>query len=299
MFVPYAALILHLFTASFECYATQLKQRASSYPYISGDTFRAWCDHIFDETKVPFLPETVGLADTIFVKADMLEQFFAHMHKRIKNNYILVTHNSSYSVPRGYARWLDDPKIIAWFGQNIDRKHPKLFALPLGLENARWPRGNIRSIKLIQEKLPIKKDKLLYLNVSVNTNPKKRKPLVEFFKDASFCYNTKNRTHKQFLQDLATSFFVASPQGRGIDCHRTWEALYCNAIPIVTHSTIDELFEGLPVLIINNWQEITQEYLEEKYNQLCNKNLNNEKLYADYWLKKIKDIQITYRQKHE
>lgn len=293
-FFLYLFFTLHLFIAA-SCFSMQQNKRPSSYPYLSGDTFRALCDHIFDETKTPFKPENVTQGDIVFVKADMLEPFFASMHPRITKSYILLTHNSSYSVPKKYAHWLDDPKIIAWFGQNIDRHHPKLFALPLGIENARWPRGATTPYQNINFKMPFVKNKLLYLNISVKTNPKKRKPIVEFFKNMPFCRNTKNKNHNQFLHDLATSFFVLSPEGRGIDCHRTWEALYCGTIPIIKNSSINELFEALPVLIINDWQEITQEYLENLYKQMCEKKYNMEKLYADYWFKKIKQIQNNHR----
>lgn len=270
------------------CTVTLAKQRPSSYPFITGDTFRAFCDHMYDETTTALPTHEIKYGQTIFVKGDMLKQFFTHKHPHIKTNYILVTHNSANSVPGIFGNFLDDPKILAWFGQNIDRNHPKLHAIPLGIENGHWPRGDITVYETLKKKLPLQKNKMLYLNVNVKTNPKERKPIIDFFKNSPFCYSSKNKTHKEFLEDLATSFFVASPKGKGVDCHRTWETLYCGSIPIVTHSSIDPLFAYLPVLIIDTWQQITQDYLENMYIKMMDQSYRMEMLYADYWFEKIK-----------
>ena len=40
--------------------------------------------------------------------------------------------------------------------------------------------------------------------------------------------------------------FWLSPRGNGLDCHRTWEALYLDIIPIVWHSTLDPLYRKPP-----------------------------------------------------
>ena len=73
----------------------------------------------------------------------------------------------------------------------------------------------------------------------------------------------------------------------GLDCHRTWEALYTGTIPIVISSSINELYEDLPVLIVPDWDSITKEFLEQKYEEIQNKLKNNEynmdKLYFEYW----------------
>ncbi len=55
--------------------------------------------------------------------------------------------------------------------------------------------------------------------------------------------------------------FVISPHGNGVDCHRTWEALALGCVPIVRTSPLDALYEGLPVLIVSNWCEVTADFL--------------------------------------
>ena len=48
--------------------------RLSSYPYVSGDTFRKHSDFIYDEISFPKF-ENINSGDTLFVKTDYLNQF--------------------------------------------------------------------------------------------------------------------------------------------------------------------------------------------------------------------------------
>jgi hypothetical protein len=83
--------------------------------------------------------------------------------------------------------------------------------------------------------------------------------------------------------------FWLSPRGNGIDCHRTWEALYLDVIPIVWHSTLDSLYVDLPIVIIHDWKELTEEFLRKKLNEIMLKKrdqramYNDERLRMDFW----------------
>jgi len=83
--------------------------------------------------------------------------------------------------------------------------------------------------------------------------------------------------------------FVLSPFGNGMDCHRTWEALLCGCIPIVRSSVFNELFDGLPVLIVDKWEDISLQLLVTTLAQFKDKLDNNEiayeKLELSYYTK--------------
>ena len=80
-----------------------------------------------------------------------------------------------------------------------------------------------------------------------------------------------------------------SPRGGGLDCHRTWEALYLDVIPIVWHSTLDPLYTNLPIIIINEWSEINEQFLRTKLHEIAQKKVQQpsvyqyEKLRNAYW----------------
>jgi hypothetical protein len=52
------------------------------------------------------------------------------------------------------------------------------------------------------------------------------------------------------------SQYVLSPPGNGPDCHRTWEALYLGATPIVHRKSWPFLDYDIPVLVIDSWDKI-------------------------------------------
>ena len=87
--------------------------------------------------------------------------------------------------------------------------------------------------------------------------------------------------------------FWLSPRGNGIDCHRTWEALYLDVIPIVWNSSLNVLYENLPVLIINDHRELNETFLREKLKEISTKKATKngtyqyEKLRNAYWRRLI------------
>ena len=184
---------------------------------------------------------------------------------------------------------LEDDKLLAWFGQNVENfTHPKLHPIPIGLANKHWAHGNTEVFASIGGNLATYvKIHLLYMNFAVNTAPQERSKVYKQFIQQPFCATSSPKDLTSYLMDLAQSKFVLSPRGNGLDCHRTWEALYMGAIPIVRTSTLDPLFEDLPVLIINDWSEITDSFLLEKYQEMQGKTYQLEKLYSAYWIQQI------------
>jgi len=280
--------------------STFFESHSTSYPFITGDTFRAFCDHIFDETTHS-ITKQVHDGDTIFVKASMLEEFFNFIHPRIRAHYILVSHNSDFNAPGKFKSYLDDPKIIVWFARNADIKHSKLIPIPIGIPNTYWPNGNVDNfITAMQQKVNVNnryEDKLVYVNFAIQTNYQERNTALDFFARQPFSYVGHVIPHTEFLYELGHYKFTVSPPGGGIDCYRTWESLLMGTIPLIKHSTIDPLFENLPVVLVNDWEEVTQEFLLNKFNEINTKTYNMKKLYADYWFMLIKLYQKQYRAK--
>jgi hypothetical protein len=82
-------------------------------------------------------------------------------------------------------------------------------------------------------------------------------------------------------EKFASWRLVVSPFGNGFDCHRTWEALVLGCIPIVRTSGLDPLYEGLPVLIVDNWSDVSKELLERTFQY--------ERLQLAYWMNRIRN----------
>jgi hypothetical protein len=85
--------------------------------------------------------------------------------------------------------------------------------------------------------------------------------------------------------------FVLSPHGRGLDCYRTWEALLMGAIPIVKRSPLDPLFDGLPVVIVDDWSEITESALVTWLDKFSNGwDDVDDRLTLNYWALRIRQM---------
>lgn len=93
----------------------------------------------------------------------------------------------------------------------------------------------------------------------------------------------------QTWRNMTEFAFVLSPFGNGMDCHRTWEALLCGCIPVVRSSVFNELFEGLPVLIVEKWTDISLQLLVTTLADFKDKHdkgeLRYEKLELAYYTK--------------
>jgi hypothetical protein len=94
---------------------------------------------------------------------------------------------------------------------------------------------------------------------------------------------------ENYLVALREHKFALSPPGRGLDTHRTWEALMVGTIPIVIRSPLDILYDQLPVLIIDDWSIITPEYLEQRWQEFQKGTYDFSRLYAPYWKEKLRE----------
>ena len=86
---------------------------------------------------------------------------------------------------------------------------------------------------------------------------------------------------------VLSSKFVLCPPGLGADSYRIWEVLYLGAIPVVerTGGGWDDIFLDLPVLLVDDFGDVTQELLEASYPRLLARcgAFDYRKLTKAYW----------------
>ena len=71
--------------------------------------------------------------------------------------------------------------------------------------------------------------------------------------------------------------------------HRLWETLYMGSIPIVRHDVAINEFNDLPICFVNNWHEVTVEFLEKERVRIKNATHCMDKLKIGYWINKINE----------
>ena len=144
--------------------------------------------------------------------------------------------------------------------------------------------------------------KLYNLSININTDRKRRgnwgggnqavrrETIMRFLQENSFRTTAQGHT---FFEDITKSKFVFSPEGNGIDTHRTYEALLFKSIPICEHNDeIKKKYEGLPIVYTNDYKEITEDFLFEKYIQMKDEVYDFSKLFLSNYSQEIKNTII-------
>ena len=227
------------------------------------------CDHHIDNPKSEStdIPSTYPKSDgeTIYINTTAIPNFVTNYLPNIKYKFVLVSGDTDAGTPDDYVNEtkiiLDNPLLLKWYAQVSEQ---------------------IDDIKMIQ-KINITKKNKCYSN-------------FHFQMDTKFGYDridAKNKIPIELIYYEPTKVpridswkkmieykYVISPLGNGLDCHRTWEAIILGCIPIVKKSGLDPMYEGLPVLIVNDWSDVTQDLLDNYKPDYSGIN----KIKLEYWI---------------
>jgi len=230
-----------------------------------------------------FNPEILTRDATIFCKTDFIEYLFSNI-KDSNYKYNLITHHSDYPIDE--SRWnIKPPCINKWFAINTTVNHTDLVSIPLGLKTHKsdylepvymtsWFAENFKRLHNNN------KSNTVYCNW--NTTNLSRNGIIDILKSNNIKYvHDSNMPFNEYIERMSQNKFVLSPPGNGIDCHRTWEALYVGCIPIVIKNYIYKNW-NLPILQVNDFSEVTQFLLD---NFIASANL--EQLNINYWKSKL------------
>ena len=241
--------------------------RPSSAPYLSGDSFRAASDHVWDETGA-FNPLDVAPGDIIYCKSDYLEDFCKSLTPIIQTSTVLLLGNS-------VRNFRERPGCLSAFAgpvyaQNLVNPIPGFLPLPVGLENRHRqdvgrPRDFKRMTKRIQNRIP-----RIMWTFNLSTNRPVRKLAQSELRGLHIADELGQVSPARHREALARYAFVASPPGVGLDTHRTWEALYLGCVPIVLESALARGLQelGLPIWIVPSFsvlKSLGEAELSEEY----------------------------------
>jgi hypothetical protein len=242
----------------------------------------------------------------IFLKTDYLDLFFSTIYLNINKNFYLITHNSDFSAPGTYISKLleKDTKIIKWYGQNcsITQKQfdqdpilkEKFIPIPIGFANIRGidlstPKYNIipmhsdqrllryfsNRAKKFEDKLYGEKWPKVYLDFhhNMDSHNHRLEALISLSGKPFIQIQNEKLLFENYLNYLNEISCIISPHGNGLDCHRTYEALCMNVIPIVKKSSLDALYKThkLPVVIVDDWSDLDSQFIQKKIKEFKGK----------------------------
>ena len=267
----------------------------------------------------PLHPAAPGQIRTFYICSSAIPSFIKHIVPNLKKPFILVGGDCDEAIPndifpsfKEFNEFINNTNLVHWFSQNLVVSHPKMSAIPIGLDyhtisrQGAW--GEPATLPAVQEEQLINTKKKsvpfwertnkCYANFHFSMNAKygfdRRDAIQQISKELVF-YEPKH-VRRSLSWEKQTHFaFVLSPHGNGYDCHRLWEALVLGCIPIVKTSALDGLYEDLPVLIVKQWSDITKKLLENTIKAFKEKHQANEfnydKLTLKYWVDKISTFQ--------
>lgn len=207
-------------------------------------------------------------------------------HPKYVDKFCVIGH-SDYSIVDEISNRFDKIFCINRYTENENT-----FGIPLGITNDcdDSPIHKIYGNKQVMIDVfneNIEKKNLVYLNFNVSNYPSERSLVFNNFSNKNWVKkgNIENTIdgRSKFLRDIKSSKFVFCPRGNGIDTHRLWESLYMGSIPIVKYENTHHLFTDLPILFIKDWGEISEDFLNDKYLEITNKDWNLDKLKIGYW----------------
>jgi hypothetical protein len=265
--------------------------------YISGRGFAEYSKYVFDDRYTRyFVSKNIQENDTVFVNLDLFQTFL----DILKNDpppkkFILISHNSDATFTEDHYNSIKQYVNKIYAENNIIYNNENVKTIPLGFRDMCSHSEICDTVstikKIMNENNNIEKIELVYLNINIISpiSSSKRKFCLEYFNSFNWVFKNKGISYEDFYRDLQKSKYVISPEGNGIDCHRIYESLFFDAIPILKRSLLDPFYEKLPVIIVKEWTDINEDFLNTNYNKYYNILINWKKenpnwIYPSYWI---------------
>jgi len=229
----------------------------------------------------------------IYTNSDLIENLFNHLRNVNFRNIILITNQSDRAINKSV--FLKRPHCISkWYAINVNYIDKDLIPIPLGLSN-NISKKNLTESSFSEMEYNFNSQKInkLYINFNENTNYKERTWIKDYFSNKEFAYIENSILDLREYQEKLTNYrFVLCPFGNGFDSHRIWETLYSGSIPVVMNHPTFNCLNDLPVIMVDDFKNITEQYLLNRLEDLRYQDLDFKKLELDWWIDNIRKNKI-------
>jgi hypothetical protein len=264
--------------------------------------------------------------ELVWVRISWLNSFVKQLLPMVNARFVLITGDSDSCVPSELGTearvLLESPKVAHWYTQDYDGSSAsgKISPIPIGIdfhmlsEKPIWgesvcsPEQQEAVLKSVGAQLRPREDRIqkVYVDfawqrgyglrhyrryhalVGARFRERRRQIAKKLRSHESVFSQNGPLPRSELWRTRGEYAFVLSPHGMGLDCHRTWEALALGHIVLVPASSLDSLYTGLPVVMLNDWNEITSSNLERWLLQFKGNCGIHEKLKSSYWIAKMR-----------
>ena len=255
--------------------------------------------------------ECIKNGDSVFIVTDCVKHFAKEVLPKLKEESIkikVVTGASDIGVPNqldyldnvNYLNVFGDT-IIHWFCQNFDNPTDveEYTCIPLGLDfhtnEDISPLEQEKKLKQVYKSSVPFDDKLkrslscFQFRLFSDKSHDKWKAM-EVLNELDFNDVLKERKDREHLWNLMSKYrFIICPKSSGIDTHLIYESILLGCVPITKKSTISHMHIDLPILIVDEWNELTHDSWNvfNGIHQLRDFDIESVKL--EYWTELIKE----------
>lgn len=284
-----------------ELIAELTRDRYSSFPFISPDTFRSICDVIIENRGVKRRPMMAGRTLIFFdlseiegtesrfsdsVALGLLEQ---ELSAATEPPVVVMSHGDL--VPTQSLMSEISLRSAALFSINLTEETDRIRSIPLGLENfSRNSNGRLSDyLGQLDNPSSAHRDREVFASFEVDNNPEVRVLVAQQLRQSRFGWSSRRLSPEDYRRAVKDSLFVISPPGRGLDCHRTWEAIYLGAVPVVLDGTLPiTLLEGLPIHSVADYESFLAMPRAEMLTLFRDvRSTAPAKAYMPYWISQV------------
>lgn len=275
----------------------------------------------------PSIFDNLRHGELVWVRLSWLKSFVRQVLPRLKSRFILVTGDSDSCAPSELlpeARAiLECSNVVHWYTQNYDGTMPaeRISPIPIGIdfhmlsERPIWgetPSSPVQQEQVLQsiaKELPLLGNRFqkVYVDFAwqqglglrhyrryhplkgTKFHESRRRVVRKMAKNELVFGQTSPLPRSQMWRERGKYVFVLSTHGMGLDCHRTWEALALGHIVLVPSSALDQLYEGLPVVALQSWDDITCENLARWVSVYSGINAG-ERLTTTFWVQQMRSM---------
>jgi len=274
--------------------------------YNCGETDVKNLNHIF---LTPELIPCLQPGTIILVAINNVAKFFEEVFPLLKEPFVLFTMNTDASAPGQSSIFVQrngtKSLLIHWYSANCDAADENLeifTCMPMGLAHGNNQKHVLHQLfstidgltyrqgqPVFPKKIEEKRQGLVLVSFRSSSGGVRHEPWAhmcqnrDLWKNETVLCKQDFETLEQLYEASLTFKFIISPHGMGLDCYRTWEGLFLGMIPVVKSSTIDSLYRGLPVLIVQEWTDVTPELLHRSWEAFQHQRFDFSRLYVSYW----------------
>jgi hypothetical protein len=264
--------------------------------FVSAEKLMRACDQVWSADSRADIGLERGqpfAGSCVYCKVDHLIGLFDQV-RQVRNRVVLVSSESDRPITKEFFQRCP-PQIAHWFSTNIQTKDERLSALPLGLANS-YCGVTLKAPLIAAHSRPTgQRSRWLYVNFRTASNPAVREPMMHHFRGSRNAdWVTVQEAvlgFETFVEEMASHRFMLCPPGNGVDTHRLWEALYSRTIPVALASLEMDAFRDLPILFIEDFRQLTRDFLAREYERIISSKWNWQKLFLPWWRDRIREQQ--------